>query len=158
MIKGITFRPSLLSDLDEVSEVDKAAFGECSYPRFLLRQMLDIHGKFFKVAVDSYGIIVAYTLGAVNLDEGKEGWIMALAVKPPLRRAGIGRALTKELVAELVNRGVEDILLTVNPANVAAISLYERLHFIRCGSEKEYFGKGEERLIMGLKKKTDASL
>jgi ribosomal-protein-alanine N-acetyltransferase len=64
------------------------------------------------------------------------------------RGAGIGKALTVDLLSLLRGRGVADVLLTVDPANTAAIGLYLTTGFTVARTVDDYFGPGEQRLVM----------
>ena len=50
---------------------------------------------------------------------------------PGYRGRGYGTAVTSAVVAELLGRGIGDIVLNVNQANQVAIGIYERLGFER---------------------------
>jgi GNAT superfamily N-acetyltransferase len=50
---------------------------------------------------------------------------------PHYRRQGYGTATTSAVVAELLARGIQDVMLNVGQNNVSAIHIYERLGFER---------------------------
>jgi len=59
------------------------------------------------------------------------GWagITAVEVSPGQRRAGLGRALTREAFAQAAGRGLRRVFLQVEVDNTAALALYERSGF-----------------------------
>jgi ribosomal protein S18 acetylase RimI-like enzyme len=61
--------------------------------------------------------------------EGHRGWINYLAVDPPLRRRGIGRALMAEAELRLRQLGCPKINLQIRRDNPEAIAFYERIGF-----------------------------
>ncbi|MGB6164015.1 MAG: N-acetyltransferase [Pseudonocardiaceae bacterium] len=139
-------RPAEVADLNAVSLVDRESFGQDCYSAVVLRQFLDIEQDLFQVAENDYEIL-GYAIGAVTV-KGAVGWILALAVSKSTRRTGIGAALVKKIVKLLDQGGVGEVLLTVEPDNFRAISLYRQLGFsVRC-VVPDYFGKGTDRLLM----------
>lgn len=115
-------RPAEVADLNAVSLVDRESFGQDCYSAMALRQFLDIGQGLFRVAESNHEIL-GYAIGAVTAN-GVVGWILALAVSESARRTGIGAALVKQIVELLDQGGVSEILLTVAPDNLGAISLY----------------------------------
>lgn len=61
--------------------------------------------------------------------EGHRGWINYLAVKPALRKQGLGRRLMEESEARLIAAGCPKINLQVRKSNAEAIAFYERIGF-----------------------------
>ena len=153
MDSNAIFRKAAAKDLDQISNVDKAAFGTSSYPRFFIRQAFDVFGSLLEVAELDSGNLAGYTLGAVNTDNSEEGWIISLAVRPENKNKGIGKSLTEIILKRLLKRGVKSISLTVRPDNNDAIVLYERLGFETQKYDEKYFGEGEGRLLMVYRKR-----
>ena len=58
--------------------------------------------------------------------EGLSGYIDDLYVRPEHRRAGVGRCLLNELLAECRRRACKSLCVEVSQSNVAALCLYER--------------------------------
>ncbi|MCI5162492.1 MAG: N-acetyltransferase [Candidatus Electrothrix sp. AX5] len=150
MSQDIIYRKARISDLDQISKVDVFAFGKYSYPRFFLRQAFDILGGLLEIAESESksDCIIGYTLGAINIDDMNEGWIISLAVTPTFQQAGIGKELTKNVLKNLSNRHIKDVYLTVKPGNIPATSLYKGLGFEEDKYDDSYFGTGEGRVLM----------
>lgn len=140
-------RPASAADLEAVWRLDVALFGAGSYPRFFFRQALDALPAFFLVSETDEGRVAGYVLGSAQAGDG-HGWILSLAVDPEARGRGAGRALVTALLDAFAARGAGETLLHVSPANAAAIALYERLGFERAREERDWFGPGEDRLIL----------
>jgi ribosomal protein S18 acetylase RimI-like enzyme len=70
------------------------------------------------------------------------------------RRHGLGRELMTEVLRRLRAAGTEQVRLTVEPANRAAILLYRSLGFHPQepdgGLRRDYFGPGMDRRVMCL--------
>ena len=73
------------------------------------------------------------------------GHIIGTMVRADLHGAGLGRALLAECIAQARSaQGIEMLTLTVTAGNGAAIRLYERAGFIRCGSVPRAIRVGNE--------------
>lgn len=78
----------------------------------------------------------AYGGMTVVLDEGS---ITNIAVRPDLRRRGLGRAVVSALLSQAKARGVCVVYLEVRVSNQAAISLYRSLGFSIVGTRKNFY-------------------
>ena len=83
-----------------------------------------------------YGVLVNGQLRAVAgthlvSETYGVGTIGGVFTHPDHRRAGYGTATTAAVAAELLDRGVRDIVLSVQQENVGAVRIYERLGFKR---------------------------
>jgi [ribosomal protein S18]-alanine N-acetyltransferase len=78
----------------------------------------------------------------------EEAHILNLAVHPDHRRGGIGRALVDLVMEDGRRGGARSVSLEVRPDNVAAQALYGRFRFSRAGLRRDYYGPGEDAIIM----------
>jgi [ribosomal protein S18]-alanine N-acetyltransferase len=60
-----------------------------------------------------------------------------VVVRPDARRSGLGRALLKELLARTAAAGLSVVTLNVYRDNLAAVTLYEALGFVRAERPSE---------------------
>ncbi len=97
-----------LADLPQVMRVERASFGAASYSSttFLAHVFRDRKHSF--VAEDERGAVVGYALVRMNLGwlGARRGGITSLAVDPPRRRRGTGRALMVQALEYLAEQGV----------------------------------------------------
>ncbi|CAN5788742.1 hypothetical protein BH23ACT8_BH23ACT8_01270 [soil metagenome] len=63
--------------------------------------------------------------------DGRRGWLMRLAVAPPTRGRGLGRALCEELERRLVARGAAQVNLFVFGGNADALAFWDRQGYAR---------------------------
>ncbi|GAB2523932.1 GNAT family N-acetyltransferase [Nocardia heshunensis] len=140
-----TCRTASVSDLDAIRHLEVAVFGHTSYPYFVLRQLFELHGANWTVAEED-GRVCGYVLTAI----GTEGtaWFLGFAVAAECRSRGYGRALLEAALAHCRNTAVEQIFLTVNPANRAAYRLYKEVGFVWEHHEPAYFGPDEPRDVL----------
>ncbi|XUL88013.1 N-acetyltransferase family protein [Streptomyces galilaeus] len=146
---SLCLRSAVEKDIPALASLDADAFPTDPYPYFMFRQLYDIHGDRILV-LDDGEKLVGYIL-FVNTSDGYASWIMSLAVIPYQQGRGLGRRLMVEALRRLRTEHVHQVRLTVEPTNAAAIMLYRSLGFSsEEGVEKDYFGPGEDRLIMTL--------
>jgi ribosomal protein S18 acetylase RimI-like enzyme len=139
-------RPARLDDLPAVAAIDAACFEGHAYPSFFFRQALDALDGFFLVA-EVEGAVVGYALGVLAAGS-TEGWILSMAVLPAARGRGLGARLVEDILGRLRARGAHEVRLTVDPANRAALSLYERHGFRLLSEDPSYFGPKAHRLVL----------
>ena len=74
--------------------------------------------------------------------------LMNLAVKPSVRRRGIGRQLVTWALHHAIERGATRALLEVRSSNTAALALYAKLGFQEYGVRKSYYTNPDEDAIL----------
>lgn len=80
---------------------------------------------------------------------GDEAEILTLAVAPPARGRGLGRALLQAVIRSAAERGAASLLLEVGADNPAALALYAGLGFSKVGMRKAYYN-GRDALVLRL--------
>ncbi len=76
--------------------------------------------------------------------------ILNVAVHPDYRGRGIGAVLLEEALREAERGRAEAVTLEVRRSNEAARRLYASLRFEEVGVRRNYYGRGEDALIMRL--------
>lgn len=76
--------------------------------------------------------------------------ILNIAVHPQSRRRGIGTVLLSEAIAEAKSSGAGVVTLEVRRSNLAARQLYRKFEFEERRLRKDYYGPGEDAIIMEL--------
>lgn len=137
------------ADLDRLAELEDASFDHGAWSRSALAAEL--------AAVPDTRIVV------VAEDESQEPPVVGYAslrhvdgtadvnrivVDPEHRQRGIGRGLLEELLRQALTRGCERVLLDVDPANTAAVRLYEEFGFHEIDRRARYYADGADALIM----------
>jgi ribosomal-protein-alanine N-acetyltransferase len=79
-----------------------------------------------------------------------ESHILNVAVHPDFRRRGVGAALIGEAVAEARSRDAQLMLLEVRRSNLEARRLYRKFGFEERRLRRNYYGPGEDALVMEL--------
>lgn len=98
-------------------------------------RLLAVPGTFGYLALthdDPVGFVLCRAIAGENE-------ILSLAVRPALRRAGIGRALLEAALDEAAGRAATSTILEVAADNDAAKALYRGLGFRKVGSRPGYY-------------------
>ncbi len=75
-----------------------------------------------------------------------EGQITNIAVHPDMRKKGIASGILKNLISS--SKAFEKIFLEVRESNIAAICLYEKHGFKKCGIRKNFYHSPVENGIV----------
>lgn len=78
----------------------------------------------------------------------QEAHILNLAVHPDHRRRGIAGTFVDLVVADAAEQKATCVTLEVRRDNVAAQELYRRFAFNECGVRRNYYGRGDDAIIM----------
>ncbi len=84
----------------------------------------------------------------------EEAEIHLVVVENEFRKLGIGKALIVNTLAEMRKNGIKYLFLEVSESNSLAIKLYEKLGFKQIGIRENYYGKGNNGIVMMLKIET----
>ncbi|MBI4710464.1 MAG: ribosomal protein S18-alanine N-acetyltransferase [Nitrospirae bacterium] len=135
------------SDLPEIMEIEKASF-TLPWSRGSFKYELMHKEALFKAAV-SNGKIIGYICARVIIDTVH---ILNLAVRPEIRRTGIGGALLQHALEEFKKsaQGVNFVILEVRESNTPAIRLYEKFGFNIMHKRRHYYQlPDEDAVVMG---------
>ncbi|MFQ2313341.1 GNAT family N-acetyltransferase [Aeromonas dhakensis] len=133
------------TDMHAIWQIDVNVFGEDVYPGFFFRQAMDLWPELLLVA-ELDGKLLGYALGGLGQDRS-QGWLLSLAVLPGARGFGLAERMMLQVEQSLLTLGIERVRLTVDPANPAQ-RLYFRLGYQQLAEERDYFGQGEDRLLL----------
>ena len=142
----ISILPARRDDLDAIMLLERAGFpaveqwSERSWRGELLGE-----GRTILIARAQHpvGVISIKTLGEL-------ADLHRLVVEPRSRRHGIGTDLVRAGLERLRQHGVREVILDVGYRNEAAIALYQRLGFEQFSARQDYYGPGQDALILKL--------
>ena len=78
--------------------------------------------------------------------------ILNIAVRPDLRRNGLGGLLLDYLLDYASEIGVEEIFLEVRPSNLSAFNLYQKKGFVVNGLRKNYYAEDHEDALLMIRR------
>jgi ribosomal-protein-alanine N-acetyltransferase len=144
---AMIFSPMRHEDLDAVMEIERSSFVEPWTPGLFLHEL---RVPFSKTIVARAGAGTSAVLGYIcRWLVGDEVHILNLAVHPECRHRGLGRALVQHILREAEARQATLVTLEVRRHNVAALALYRSLGFAERGVRRNYYGHGQDAIIMG---------
>jgi ribosomal-protein-alanine N-acetyltransferase len=136
-------------DFKAVCALEQGEKGSPYCAAVFIRQASVIFAPLFFVAgVD--GRLAGYVIGATMQHSPKDAWILRLKVANSHRRKALGTDLLTTLFKAFREVGVTKVSLTVAADNYPAISLYRGRGFEETGIVSDYFGSGEDRILMSL--------
>ena len=131
------------NDLDAVLEIEIASY-PTPWSREHFRNELEARYSWPLVAVEA-GVVVGYVC-LMSLFE--EAQILNIAVMPGKRGRGIARMLLEQAFRLALEQGAEIMALEVRASNSSAISLYQKLGFMRTGIRAGYYDSVEDAILM----------
>jgi [ribosomal protein S18]-alanine N-acetyltransferase len=136
-----------MGDLSEVQAILQESPEAANWSPTGLALALTEYPSYFLVASQDEKI-VGFISGRRVLDEGE---ILNLAVRPDLRRRGIGNVLVQQLLQLFFRDGIANVFLEVRLSNVPAIAFYQRHNFHQVGKRAAYYqNPTEAALILSL--------
>ncbi len=134
-------------DLMEIYEIEQNAFENDGYSIYFITQALEFLSNSIFVAEEN-NKLVGYILGALDQKDGNLGWFLNIAVMKGNQGKGIGYKLLEKLMDFFKESKCKEVHLTVAPNYSPGIHLYEKFDFKKTKIIKNYFGKGQDRLLM----------
>jgi GNAT-family acetyltransferase (TIGR03103 family) len=132
---GVVVRPMAAGDIDAVNHIYLRS-GMVTAPAEVMAANATSDVFVYLVAEDrTTGDVIGTVTGVDHVrafgDRGDGCSLWCLAVDPQALRGGVGRSLTRCLLAEFERRGRAYLDLSVMHDNVPALRLYEQLDFVR---------------------------
>ena len=141
---GVTIRRLSYSDLPQVIAIERRAFATPWSLAMFVLELSKSAGVCLAAVPDPGGPLLGYLV----CSRYDTVWhLMNIAVDPGRRRAGVGWALLEAMIEQAGSE--QPFTLEVRESNLAAITLYERMHFRPAGKRPRYYrDNGEDALIM----------
>jgi [ribosomal protein S18]-alanine N-acetyltransferase len=146
----IKIRDASNRDLPQIVEIERLSFDNPWTRDSFLRE-LSLPFSRTLVAVMKTGeteTAVGYLCRWLVADECH---ILNVAVHPTARREGIGARLMEDVIGEAKREKARFVTLEVRRSNVAARSLYRKLSFEERRLRRNYYGSGEDAIVMELR-------
>lgn len=140
----VTARAPQPGDVRALEAAERACFSD-PWPSHLLLAEIFAPGRFHRILVEPAGTLVAYLLCAWQY---LDLHVLKVATLPAYRRAGLARRLLLLAEDHARDSAGESVTLEVRESNHEAITLYQRLGYLRAGRRPSYYGDGEDALVM----------
>jgi ribosomal-protein-alanine N-acetyltransferase len=141
----LNVREGVISDLPRIMTIEEIAFEHPWSRESFMREFALPFSKTWVATPKGSSSIAGYLCRWLVTDECH---ILNVAVDPDFRCAGIGTILMGEAIAEASMKKAAMITLEVRRSNLAARSLYRKLKFEERRLRKNYYGIGEDAIIM----------
>lgn len=143
ILENITIEPMTYWDLEQVAAIERASFKRPWQPGGFRAEMerkpsiclIARHGPIV------YGYLIFWLITP-------EIHILNIAVKPDIRRMGLGKLMLNYLIEYAKEVGVTEIFLEVRPSNKGAMQLYENAGFETTGVRKNYYAEDKEDALL----------
>lgn len=149
-LEGLEFVRATQDDIDDFLELERSVDGLPTYSAMTDRaEALEEIRKNIVYIIRERG----RAIGSVMYEMKTPGHahISGLVVHPDFQGRGIGKIAMDKVLGELAH--VPEIDLVTHPDNERAIKLYKSLGFVSGECIENYFGDGEPRIVMTLRKK-----
>ena len=143
---ALVFSSMVAADLPQVMELERLAFPNPWTPGLFLHELkLSFSRLHLARRGDDHGRLLGYVCWWIV---GDEVHILNLAVHPDARRGGTGRALVQRVLDDAATHQAVSVSLEVGHHNAAASALYRAMGFTEIGLRRNYYGQGEDAVIM----------
>jgi len=142
----ISILPARRDDLDAIMVLEQAGFPAAEqWSERSWRGELLGDGRTILIARAQHpvGVISIKTVGEL-------ADVHRLVVEPRSRRRGVGTDLVRAGLARVRQHGVREVVLDVGYGNEPAIGLYQQLGFEQLSARRNYYGPGQDALILKL--------
>ena len=136
-------RPMIPSDLEAVLAIEQASFPVPWNRDHFMHEIAAPHSYPFVAAHD--GGVAGYVCLTSLFEEAQ---ILDIAVAPEQRCQGIALLLMEYAIQLARDKQADVLALEVRSTNRAAIALYERLGFWRCGVRVRYYEGVDDAVLM----------
>jgi len=140
---AISIRLAGPDDIDDLSALEHAAFRD-PWAVVSLQEALSSERHAVLIAHRD-GAALGYAIASTVSDEAE---LARIGVATAWRGRGLGRLLLDATVQECSRRGVSRLFLEVRAGNAVARRLYESAGFRQIGLRRQYYGDGEDAIVM----------
>jgi ribosomal-protein-alanine N-acetyltransferase len=144
---GVFFSDLTADDVDAVVEIERSSFERPWSRDHFLRELDSQLARTIVARSAVTKRVLGYVCRWIVVDEMQ---ILNLAVHRDHRRRGIGRQLMHQALDEASDAAIRCVTLEVREANLEAVALYESLGFARVGRRSNYYGEGNDGVLMTL--------
>ncbi len=135
-------------DIPIVTQIEEICFsGESVLSIIAMSQYFELFKSTFVVAEENEKVI---GFGIAGQEQGnpKRAWVLDVCVLPEHQKKGVGKCIGQWLIQELQRQGYEYVRATVSPKNIPSQKGLIKYGFKILQEVPDYFGHGEDRLIV----------
>jgi ribosomal-protein-alanine N-acetyltransferase len=123
-----------------MAALHRECFGEAAWSATSFAALFET-SLVFGYLIESGGLVLARAVA----DEAE---ILTIGVVPAVRRQGLARQMVALVIDEARTRGAQTLFLEVSARNTPACELYRAAMFDDCGRRRDYYGPGDDALLL----------
>lgn len=150
MTDPVRLRPAREPDLPRLVEIERAAHLHPWSEEQLRRELTHPYSTVLCAEQGAEGAPARIGGFIVYWLIHDEMHVLDVVTAPETRRAGVGRALMQEALAEAGRRGATRSMLEVRRSNAPALALYRSLGYLHDTVRRGYYPDGEDAVLMSL--------
>jgi ribosomal-protein-alanine N-acetyltransferase len=140
----VVIAPLRSKDLRGVLRIEESVYTEPWSHRLFTEELAQRRSRSYRAAW--VGRSIVGFAGQMFIDD--ESHVNNIAVAPAWQGRGLGAALLTDLVRTALDRAARHLTLEVRVGNEPALALYRRFGMAPVGVRPDYYGTGEDALIM----------
>ncbi len=146
----LNIRDATRRDLPQIMAIERLAFAHpWSLESFLRELSLPFSRTIVAAKRTASGeVLTGYLCRWLVADECH---VLNVAVHPELRRKGVGERLMSDAITEAKAKNAHLVTLEVRRSNLPARGLYRKLNFEERRLRQNYYGPGEDAIVMELR-------
>ena len=133
------------SDAADLVALEREAFGERSWGAAGVSGGFEAPGVEMLLCTRADGPPIGFAIWRALPGEAE---LLSIGVATAERRSGVGAALMDAVLIAAAGADADAIFLEVDPANIAAVTLYGRAGFEEAARRKAYYRSGADAVIM----------
>ncbi len=145
--RALVFEPMTQADLPAVLAIERESFPSPWSERQFLREIEIDFSRLATMRRGPGGALLGYACWWIVADELQ---LQSIATVSNARRQGLGGAMLNFVVSSGRSEGARSMSLEVRGSNAAALALYRARGFAEVGKRYDYYGPGENALLMDL--------
>lgn len=144
------FRSYTPSDIEAMCRLDTVCFAEpFRFDCQTMQQFAEAHGAIVVLVEDEgrtrlIGFTILHLEGSAS---DSRAYVVTIDVSPEHRCRGVGAAMLDRAEDRARSGGAVTVSLHVSAENLAAISFYERQHYLRVGRVKRFYREADQDAI-----------
>lgn len=138
-------RPMVADDIPDILQYEGEAY-PFPWTEGIFRDCMRVGHQCYVIELD--GVLCGYSIYSVAVEECH---ILNICIGKAYRRRGLAQMFINSIIRHAASAGVKQVYLEVRPSNIAAVKLYESLHFRYLARRRDYYpdkGGREDALVL----------
>lgn len=142
--RELTIRPMVKADVPQVFDIERHSFNDSSWTIDAFYHELEANEFAYYFVIEYNQHILGYVGSWIVIDQAQ---ITTIAIASDYRGYGFGQLLLNYVI-QFSRNTCDTLSLEVRVENAVAQHVYQKLGFQYGGKRKNYYGEGEDALVM----------